>query len=77
MTTKCTDKDFQVALCELQVAGLIEFMPDNEEAFHLTEKGLQRGRAMLERLPVKDRLVLFMTKDAELDDSVERDEEPV
>ena len=28
-----TDKDFQVALCELQVSGLIDFMPEMQKLF--------------------------------------------
>ena len=68
---KATDKDFQVALCELQVSGLIEFMPDNAENFFLTEKGTSYGKGLIDKLPLKDRLVLFIYKDERIDASLE------
>jgi hypothetical protein len=68
-TQRCTYTDIQVALCELQLAGLIEFR--NGEEFHLTEKGAGYGTALIDKLPVKDRLMLMMTKDELMDASVE------
>ena len=67
------DKDLQVALCELQVAGLIEFAPDEPEKFYLTDKGIEYGRELFKKLPVKDGVVLMMYKYQEINDCLRGD----
>ena len=70
---RCTDTEIQVALCELQMLGFLEFDPSFApvDAFRLTEKGLKHGVGILDAMPVADRLVLMLTKDQLMSDAVE------
>jgi Mn-dependent DtxR family transcriptional regulator len=74
--TKVTASDVMVALTELHIAGLVEFEPGSEELFHITNKGIEHGKAFLERFSVKERLLLVLTKDELIDDSMEH-EDPI
>jgi len=56
-----SNEDMAVALSELHLEGLIEFRGD--EAFKLTDKGLDYAFKMWEPIPPKDKVVLFYLLD--------------